>query len=64
MLTISIIFAVLVALWGFSGALASVAKRRLASANERNEPVAARAAAARPRRSGARPRSAGPIASS
>jgi hypothetical protein len=44
MLTISIIFAILVALWGFSGALVSHAKRGLAQAKLR----AASAADARP----------------
>ena len=35
MLTISIIFAILVALWGFSGALLSHAKRSFAQAKAR-----------------------------
>ena len=53
MLTISIIFAILVALWGFSGVLLSHAKRALTQAKARPRPVAPRSAPARTR--GTRP---------
>ncbi|HEX4344832.1 MAG TPA: hypothetical protein VHZ31_04660 [Solirubrobacteraceae bacterium] len=46
MLTISILFALLVAVWGFSGAVATVAKRRLAQA--RPAPRPARSPSTRP----------------
>jgi len=55
MLTISIIFAILVALWGFSGTIAAHAKRALAQASARPRPaapprpVAARSSASRTR---------------
>jgi hypothetical protein len=48
MLTITITFALLVALWGFSGAITSFAKRSVASAKAR--PVPASRASARPSR--------------
>jgi hypothetical protein len=47
MLTISIIFAFLVALWGFSGTLASHAKRGLVRVKPAPRPASARAAAPR-----------------
>ena len=57
MLTISIIFAILVALWGFSGTLLSHAKRAFAQAKARPaarpRPVASRTAPSRTR--GTRP---------
>ena len=53
MLTISIIFALLVALWGFSGALLSHAKRAFTRVNARPRPVAPRSAPSRTR--GTRP---------
>ncbi len=59
MLTISITFAILVALWGFSGTIAAQAKRALAHAKPRTRPatpprpVAVRASASR--RRGTRP---------
>lgn len=59
MLTISIVFALLVALWGFSGTLVAYAQRALAGAKPRTrpaarpQPVAARSAASRTR--GTRP---------
>ena len=60
MLTISIIFAILVALWGFSGTLASLRQARFAQAKARpravaiTRPVAGRARAPRAR-AGTRP---------
>jgi len=48
MLTITITFALLVALWGFSGAITSFIKRSVASAKAR--PVPASRASARPSR--------------
>jgi hypothetical protein len=59
MLTISITFAILVALWGFSGTIAAHAKRALGQARPRTRPAApprpatVRAAASRTR--GTRP---------
>jgi hypothetical protein len=59
MLTISITFAILVALWGFSGVIAAHAKRALAHADPRTRratpppPAAVRTSASRPR--GTRP---------
>ncbi len=53
MLTISIIFAVLVALWGFSGAIAAHAKRGLQQAKAHPRPVRS-PSAARPARSSGR----------
>ena len=53
MLTISIIFAVLVAVWGFSGAIASYAKRGLRNAKPSPRPTRA-PSTARPARSGGR----------
>jgi hypothetical protein len=59
MLTISIIFAILVALWGFSGSLVTYAKRGIARATphprpaSQPRPAAARVAASRTR--GTRP---------
>jgi hypothetical protein len=64
MLTISIIFAVLVALWGFSGALASFAKRSFAQVKARPRPVATARPVARPRpAAGSRTRGTRPVAS-
>ncbi len=62
MLTISIIFAILVALWGFSGTIAAHAKRALLQAKPRTRPVAP----ARPvavRTSASRTRGTRPVAS-
>jgi len=56
MLTISIIFALLVALWGFSGAIVTYAKRSLSQAQPRPRPVATARPASRAR--GSRPISA------
>jgi hypothetical protein len=53
MLTISIIFAMLVAVWGFSGAIAAHAKRGLRQAKARPRPVRT-PSPARPARSGGR----------
>lgn len=53
MLTISIIFAILVALWGFSGTIAAHAKHALVQAKPRTRPATARASA--PRTRGTRP---------
>ncbi|HEY1539416.1 MAG TPA: hypothetical protein VGF63_08465 [Solirubrobacteraceae bacterium] len=39
MLTISVIFALLVAAWGFSGAIATVARRRLTQAKPAPRPA-------------------------
>ncbi len=50
MLTITITFAVLVALWGFSGTIVTFAKRSLTQAKARPRPVRERTAPARPRR--------------
>ena len=64
MLTISITFAILVALWGFSGALASYAKRTFAQAKARPRPVAKARPVARPRPAAAsRTRGSRPVAS-
>jgi len=64
MLSISIIFAVLVALWGFSGTLVSYAKRGIAQAKARPRPVANARPVARPRPAAAlRPRGTRPVAS-
>lgn len=49
MLTISIIFAILVALWGFSGTIAAHAKHALVQAKPRTRPASA------PRTRGTRP---------
>jgi hypothetical protein len=49
MLTISITFAILVALWGFSGTLASYAKRGLTAATTRPRGAAPARRIARPR---------------
>ena len=46
MLTISIIFAILVALWGFSGAIAAFAKRSLTHVTPRPRPARPRTATA------------------
>ncbi len=56
MLTISIIFALLVALWGFSGAIVTYAKRSLSQATPRQRPAATAGPASRAR--GSRPISA------
>jgi hypothetical protein len=56
MLTISIIFAVLVALWGFSGTIAAFAKRSLTNVKPRPRPARTRTATTR------RPRTSRPIA--
>ncbi len=64
MLTISITFAILVALWGFSGTLASYAKRTFAQAKARPRPVAKARPVARPRPAAAsRTRGTRPVAS-
>jgi len=57
MLTISIIFALLVALWGFSGVLAASAKRSVqrAAPQERPDRIRAPAQRARGSRPGSRP---------
>lgn len=62
MLTISIIFAVLVALWGFSGTIAAHAKRAFAHAKPRTGPAAAPRPAA-VRTSASRTRGTRPVAS-
>ena len=46
MLTITIIFAVLVALWGFSGTIAAFAKRSLTHVRPRPRPARPRTATA------------------
>ena len=56
MLTITIIFAVLVALWGFSGSIAAFAKRSLTQVKSRPRPARPRTAPAQ------RPRTSGPFA--
>ena len=48
MLTITIIFALLVALWGFSGAIVTYAKRSLSQAKPRPRSRAHRSGSARP----------------
>jgi hypothetical protein len=64
MLTISIIFAVLVALWGFSGTLASYAKRGLVAAKARPRTAPLARPMARPQPvAAARSRRTRPIAS-
>ncbi len=63
MLTISIIFAILVALWGFSGTLASYAKRSFAQAKARPRAVAITRPVARPRPAASRTRGTRPVAS-
>jgi hypothetical protein len=55
MLTISITFAVLVALWGFSGTLASCAKRVAVAAKARPRPVTRPQPVAASRTRGTRP---------
>ena len=56
MLTITIIFAILVALWGFSGSIAAYAKRTLAQVRTRPRPARTRTASAQ------RPRTSRPMA--
>ncbi len=64
MLTISITFAILVALWGFSGTLASYAKRRLSEVKARPRPVATRSRPVAVRSTGtSRTRGTRPVAS-
>lgn len=64
MLTISIIFAILVALWGFSGTLASYAKRGLAGAKARPRPAARPRVVTRPQSvASSRTRGTRPVAS-
>jgi hypothetical protein len=64
MLTISIIFAVLVALWGFSGTLASYAKSSFVAAKARPRPATGPRPVAQPRPAGAsRSRGTRPVAS-
>ena len=56
MLTITIIFALLVALWGYSGVIVTYAKRSLSQAKPRPRPVTTARSASRAR--GSRPISA------
>ena len=56
MLTITIIFAILVALWGFSGTIAGYAKRSLSQLRPRPRPARTRTTAAQ------RPRATRPMA--
>ncbi|MEY2441726.1 MAG: hypothetical protein QOJ46_1152 [bacterium] len=64
MLTISIIFAVLVALWGFSGTLAAYAKRGIAGAKARPRTAQRPRVVARPQSVAAsRTRGTRPVAS-
>jgi hypothetical protein len=53
MLPITIIFALLVAVWGFPGAIATLAKQRAAHATPRPQPAPADEAVSQPR--GTRP---------
>ena len=62
MLTISITFAILVALWGFSGTIAAHAKRALVQAKPRTR-LAARPRPAAVRPSASRTRGTRPVAS-
>lgn len=59
MLTISITFAILVALWGFSGTIAAHAKRALTQAKPRTRPAMPR----RPVTGASRTRATRPVAS-